>query len=133
MAEKIFNVYLFADGANDCIHGLGVVAYEESGTDAQKLAVLQSRAHVDYAKAARFPVPDNYQVQFAGESAPRKGLLLVDRYRKLIPTGGHRYVFEPMFAAIGAPRDPLVCATFVVDGRPRIEGVRPFPKPGSGS
>jgi hypothetical protein len=58
MIEKLFNLFLFVTG--NIIHEIGAVCHEQAGSDAQKLAFLQSQVAADFPAAKRYPVPDRY-------------------------------------------------------------------------
>ena len=63
MTERIFNLYLFIQSrltSSGIIQELGATVHEHSGTDAGKIAFLQSQAEADLAEAQRFAVPEHY-------------------------------------------------------------------------
>jgi hypothetical protein len=60
MNEKLFNLFLFVTG--DIIHEIGAMCHEQAGSDAQKLAFLQSQVAADFPAAKRYPVPDRYML-----------------------------------------------------------------------
>ena len=119
MKEKLFNLFLFVMG--DIIHEIGAVCHERAGTDAQKLAFLQSQVATDFPVAKRYPVPDRYILAGdRGVAAP--GGLRYQSYLKLTAMGRQTEFFEEVFQHLGAPENPLMCVTPIVNGQPMIQG-----------
>ena len=58
MKEKLFNLFLFVMG--DIIQPIDAVRHERPGSDAEKLAFLQSQVATDFPVAKRYPVPARY-------------------------------------------------------------------------
>lgn len=124
--ETIYNLFLFVE--DGIITGLGVTSRESGGSDTEKLALLQRNARDDIGTVRRFPIPSRFKVRGVADGKERivSGLLTYERYRKLVEASEHLDVFEELFKAIGAPPDPLLCITPVVDGVPRVDGVVGF-------
>src|SRR5258708_22651952 len=60
--EIILNLWYVHDDAG-LIYSLRVRAYVGTGTDDEKLAMLQSFANRDYLIAQPFPIPDRFHVE----------------------------------------------------------------------
>jgi hypothetical protein len=118
MKERVFNLFLFC--TDDIIRQLGAICHEISGSDEEKLAFLQSRVSTDFPTAKRYPVPDRYVLVLPG-SPGRPGLLRYQTFRELASVGKQIELFEEIFEDQGAPRNPMMCVTPIVDGQPRIE------------
>lgn len=126
MRETVYNLFLFVE--DGIITGLGVTSHEVGGSDTEKVALLQRNVRDDLATVRRFPVPSRFKVKGVAGGRERivSGLLTFERYRQLAEANDHLDVFEELFNAIGAPPDPLMCITPVVDGAPRVDGVANF-------
>lgn len=118
MKERIYNLFLII--SDDIIREIGAVCHEQSGNDAQKLTFLQSKIIEDLAKAKRYPVPDRYVLIGGKNSIP--GLIRYQSYQELAFTGDQLEFFEEVFEDLRAPRDPLMCITPIVNGKPMIDG-----------
>lgn len=118
--EKIYNVFLFiSDGV---ILEFGIDVYSRLGSDASKLAFLQSQVSNDYSASRRFPLPDRVSyVDPCGKE--HKGRLSYEGFLVLQRNGQMTGLFEEVFAKIGASRDVLMCVTPIVNGKPNIQGV----------
>ena len=126
MRETVFNLYVILEEGFIC--SLGVTAHECSGSDSEKLRFLQKNVRGDYEATRTFPVPPRYETALAGSDVPVKvaGTISFEKYMRLSSDGKQLDIFEEVFSAIGAPPDPLVCITPVVDGVPRADGVVEF-------
>jgi len=124
--ETVYNLFVIVDGG--FVRSLGVASHVCSGSDGAKLALLQERVGSDFRSARTFPVPARYKT--ATTDAERRkvvsGTITFERYMTLSSDGNQLDIFEEVFRAIGAPPDPLVCITPVVDGVPRADGVASF-------
>ena len=123
MTERIFNLYLFIQSrlaSSGIIQELGATVHEYSGTDAGKIAFLQSQAEADLTEAQRFPVPERYVLVAVNSDITRSGLDYRG-YEGLVQGGRHLELFEEVFQTINAPADPLICITPDVDGKVEIK------------
>ena len=120
MKEKLFNLFLFVMG--DIIHEIGAVCHEQAGSDAQKLAFLQSQVATDFPAAKRYPVPDRY-ILAGDRGAAVPGGLRYQSYLQLTAMGRQTEFFEEVFQDLGAPENPLMCVTPIVNGQPMIQGI----------
>ena len=119
MREPVYNLFLFVDGG--LIGEIGAVAHECGGTDGEKIRLLQSKVNDDYRVCRRYPVPDWCIVVTGNERLPRR--LSYETFLTLQMLGRHNEFWEHVLADLGAPQDPLLVVTPVVDGRPRIDNV----------
>lgn len=126
MTERIFNLYLFIQSrpaSSGIIQELGAMVHEHSGTDAEKIAFLQSQAKADLTEAQRFAVPERYVLVTANSEATQSGLDYRG-YERLVQGGRHLELFEEIFKAMNAPADPVICITPVVDGKIEIKAIQ---------
>ena len=70
--ELVFNLWAIFDSSAGLIYGLAGKAYNLSGDDQHKLAVLQALAPTDYVTAKRYGVPERFQVHFS-DGTVKKG------------------------------------------------------------
>lgn len=121
MKERVFNLFLFVNDGR--IRELGVSIHEAIGSDSSKLKLLQRKVNDDLLRARRFAVPNRYRA-VTGNGVMEAGVLSHGVFNELASARKHLDVFEELFKAVGAPRDPLTCITPVVDGVvPLIEEV----------
>ncbi len=127
MKEQIVNLFLFidtkmlADGTG-VIRQLGASWHEREGTDAEKVAFLESRVEADFPKAKRYPLPQ-WCVLVPLNERPKKGLLSYPSFVQLTGMGKHMEIFEDAIFkhCPQAPREPLMVMTCIVDCKPKIE------------
>lgn len=104
MKETILNIYLVIESG--IIKEFRAVAYDEEGSDEQKIAFLKSRAKDDYNNSIHFDAPID-----------RKGNYMpYNKFHKLEKRGLQFQLFEEIFEAFKVPDKPLICMTPVVDG-----------------
>lgn len=115
--EKVFNLFLFENAG--LIREFGAVFHKVSGTDVQKQEFLKSKVLSDVTSARRFPIPKDYLKFNPIKGASVEGLLSAETFRQLREMDMHLAVFEAAFKVMNAPRQPLWCLTFVVDGEVR--------------
>jgi hypothetical protein len=120
MKEKLSNLFLFVMG--DITHEIGAVCHEQAGSDAEKLAFLQSQVATDFPAAKRYSVPDRYLLAGDGGAAVSGGLRY-QSYLQLAAMGRQAEFFEEVFQELGAPKNPLMCVTPIVYGKPMIQAV----------
>jgi len=113
MKEQVFNLFLFVN--DGLIRELGISIHEVNGSDATKLKHLQRNVNGDFPRARRFAVPRRYAAA-TGNGVIEAGVLTHNLFNEMALVGRQVAVFEEMFTAVGAPRDPLTCITPVVDG-----------------
>ncbi len=127
MKEYIVNLFLFID--TTCMPGaqvlrqIGASWHEREGTDAEKLAYLQSCVEADFPSSKRYLLPKwCVLVDLSGRAV--KGLLTYPTFQKLREVGRQMEVLEDAVFqhCPHAPRQPLMCITPVVDGKVRVEG-----------
>ncbi len=112
MTEKIFNIYIF--GKSDRITEIGIVAHNLDGSDDEKMKFLRDHVISDLDEAARFPLPEGFEVI---EDNEIESALAYDLFREMILNGSYMHVLEPVLATLNAPVKPLMCITYVVDGQ----------------
>ncbi len=113
MEERIYNLYAVVE--KGIIGSVGIREYVMSGSDGEKEAFLASRADADFQEAEIFPVPDNYLViDLLDETEDMRGIPY-DCYRNLAGTSGEIGVYETALEKYGAPMEPLVHFTIVIN------------------
>jgi hypothetical protein len=123
--ETVYNLYVILE--EEFICALGVTPHVRSGPDGEKLRFLQENVRSDYEAARTFPVPARYETAVMGSDKTKvAGTITFEKYLRLSSDGQQLDIFEELFRSIGAPPDPLVCITPVVDGVPRVDGVVGF-------
>jgi len=120
MQEKLFNLFLFV--TDDVIREIGAVRHKHSGTDAEKLAFLQSQVATDFPIAKRYSVPNRY-VLVQPKGIRKRGALRYQSYVQLAAIGKQIEFFEEIFEELEAPHNPLMCITPIVDGQLRVDGI----------
>lgn len=124
MKEKCSNVFVYVNGPNERVTEFGVVVHELDGSDSRKMRHLQLSVADDFAAARRFPVPKVFGLELT-DGTKLFGTIDWHAYRTLAARNQHMHIFEPAFQEIGAPHNPLMVVTAVVDGTPRVEAVVP--------
>lgn len=110
--EHVFNIFVYFDKGSAieygaCSHAIG-------GDDAEKIAYLRSRIEQDHRAARRYGFSRSFTIE---------------EWRAVSRLGQCLTYFEEAFSCLGAPQEPLVCITPVVDGAPRADtqaGLKPF-------
>ncbi len=125
--EQIVNLFLYIDtkmleDGTGVIRQIGATWHEREGTDAEKLAFLQSQVAADFPKARRYPLP-TWCVLVPANDRAKKGLLSYPAFQKLVGIGKHMEIFEDAVFkhCPQAPREPLMVLTCIVDGKVKIE------------
>ena len=113
MKERVFN--LFLEILDTTIFELGVVAHDVEGTDAEKMAFLQTAVHDDHPRAKRYPVPNRY-LTIDPANGHQASALRYSSYVVLAEIDQHLGVFEEIFEDFQATASPLCCITPVVNG-----------------
>jgi len=104
MKETILNIYLVIE--TGIVKEFRAIAYEEEGSDEEKIAFLKSRAKQDYPNSIHFEAPVDKKGNF----------MTYNKFYKLEKRGLQFQLFEEIFDAFKVPENPLVCVTPVVDG-----------------
>lgn len=127
MQETVYNLFLVIEHEG-FIRSLGVVGHECGGGDEGKYRLLQGAVEADIPAARTLPVPGRFVtlIERGSEVASIEGAIGFAHYGSLLRDGAHLDLFEELLRAVGAPPDPLVCITPVVDGVPVIDGVTRF-------
>lgn len=104
MKETILNIYLVINSG--IVKEFRAIAYDEEGSDDEKIAFLKSRARLDFQNSVHFDAP-----------VDKKGnYMSYNEFYKLEKRGLQFQLFEEIFEAFKVPDKPLVCVTPVVDG-----------------
>jgi hypothetical protein len=137
-AEIILNLWYVQD-ADGFIYSLRTRAYIGTGTDEEKLVLLQAFATTDYLIGAAFPVPDRFHIRSSGPLGEvpvpvchRSVLEVLDS-----PIGVFEDAIRSLNAALPSQtkltigNSPLVCITSLVGDehgtiRPVIAGIQRF-------
>jgi hypothetical protein len=103
-SERIFNIFIFFDDGTASEFGMRHCRHD--GSDAEKMAFLQSIVFEEYSKARRFLLRRTFtSAQWLSQQ--RLGMDLG--------------LFEEGFSHFNAPKAPIVCLTAIVDGLPQID------------
>lgn len=70
--ELIVNLWAIYDANSGFIYALSGRAYNCSGTDEQKLALLKQLSTADYVNAKRYEVPERFSVSYTDGTVTRK-------------------------------------------------------------
>lgn len=105
MNEIILNIYLII--VNDIVTEFRAVSYEREGGDDNKIKFLKSRVREDFNQSYKFDAPTDKNGNF----------MSYKKFHKLEKRGLQFQLFEEIFEQFGAPENPLVCVTPVVDGK----------------
>ena len=106
MSEPAYNLFLFVE--HGVIVALGAAVHSLDGPEDAALKFLQSRVNLDCHAARRYPLDPP---------------IPWGRYQAMMHMGSHLSLLEPMFVALGAPEDPLMLITPIVDGFPQVTAV----------
>ena len=109
------NLWAVYDAGTGLIYALSGRAYLASGTESEKLALLQRKAATDHVTATRYEVPSRFRVSFSDRTVQEKVATLN------AVTDQNAQLFEEMFrniesglaAAQKLPSNPL-CITTVL-------------------
>lgn len=104
MEETILNIYLIID--DDLVTGFKAKAYQQTGSDNEKIVFLKKNAKSGFETAFYFDSP----IDKRGKHMP------YNRFAKLEKQGMHYQLFEEIFQKFDIPDNPLVCVTPIVDG-----------------
>ncbi|MEP0860388.1 MAG: hypothetical protein HRF52_03005 [Ignavibacterium sp.] len=104
MKETILNIYLVINSG--IVKEFRAIAYDEEGSDDEKIAFLKSRAKEDFERSVHFDAPTDKNGNF----------MSYNKFYKLEKRGLQFQLFEEIFEAFKVPDKPLVCVTPVVDG-----------------
>ncbi len=104
MKETILNIYLVINSG--IVKEFRAVAYDEEGSDEEKIRFLKLRAKEDYEHSIHFDAPTDKNGNF----------MPYNKFYKLEKKGLQFQLFEEIFEAFNVPDKPLVCVTPVVDG-----------------
>lgn len=104
MNETIVNIYLIID--DGLVTGFKAKAYEQTGSDNEKISYLKQNAKQDYDSAYVFDAP----IDKLGKFMP------YNRFAKFEKQGLHYKLFEEIFTEFNVPDKPLICVTPIVDG-----------------
>lgn len=103
MNEAIFNILYFVNSGS--ITHAAIRTHHADGSDRDKAEWLRSPVASDLAEATPVPLP---------KPITHDAFMAMQRF------GRHLEVFDPLFQAAGAPREPFCCVTAIVDGRPAV-------------
>ena len=74
-------------------------------------------------QSRRFPVPKSFVLLNSATGTRLDGAISVDSFYELAACGRHQTIFEEAFAVMNAPRDPLFCISYVVNGVVTVDSV----------
>lgn len=125
MLETAYNLFVFAKG--DILTGIGVAMHEVDGSDSEKIAFLQGRVASDLPGATRYPLPTQKMRVWLG-LVPDEAITY-DMFSYLGRTGHVMCVFEDLLQSVGAPQNPLMCVTPIVDDKPLVDALNHIDSP----
>jgi hypothetical protein len=104
LIETILNIFLIVD--KNFVTAFKAKAYEQDGSDEEKIKFLKEQAKVDFASAYLFDAPQNKSGEF----------MSYKKFSKIESQGLQYKLFEEIFEKFKVPEKPLICVTPVVDG-----------------
>jgi hypothetical protein len=104
LPETILNIYLIID--NNIVTAFKCKAYQQEGTDVEKIRFLKEHAKGDLGSSYHFDAPQNKDSEF----------MSYKKFSKIESQGLQYKLFEEIFRKFGVPEKPLICVTPVVDG-----------------
>lgn len=122
-AEIVANLWYVMDYDDGFIYSLRIMLYVAGGSDEEKLALLRSRAYLDYLVARPFPIPNRFRTTFRNPSGKdvEKPVVHHDSMRSL---GGVDQLFFdgldvmkkdlPAQTSLTIPESPLTKVTALV-------------------
>lgn len=116
--EQIYNLFYYVD--NDIITKVGAVAYNQDGSDDDKIKYLQSKVEDDYRVAQLFKLPDKFRVKHNGSIL--KGIDSV-AYLNMCSQGLDHSIFQNVIDFYKCTPDFLSVITPIIDGNIKIDGV----------
>jgi hypothetical protein len=102
--ETIINIFLIID--KDNVTGFKAKAYEQDGSDEEKIKFLKTRAKEDFESAYKYDAPRNKRGEF----------MSYKKFSKIEAQGMQYRLFEEIFEKFKVPEKPLICVTPVVNG-----------------
>ncbi len=102
--ETILNIYLIID--NNFVTAFKAKAYQQEGSDEEKIKFLKERAKEDLSTSFYFIAPQNKNGEF----------MSYKRFSKIESQGLQYKLFDEIFEKFRVPEKPLICVTPVVDG-----------------
>jgi endonuclease IV len=103
LPETILNIYLIID--KNFVTAFKCKAYEQEGSDEEKIRFLKDHAKDDFSSAFHFDAPQNKNGEF----------MSYKKFSKIESQGLQYKLFEEIFRKFGVPEKPLICVTPVVD------------------
>lgn len=104
MNETILNIYLVIE--NDLVTAFRAKAYQQAGSDEEKIDFLKRNAKQDFNSALLFESPVDKYGRF----------MSYKRFAKFEKQGMHYRLFEEIFSEFEVPDKPLICVTPIVNG-----------------
>jgi|HubBroStandDraft_2_1064218.scaffolds.fasta_scaffold148177_2 hypothetical protein len=119
MSERVVNLFLYVE--DELIKSLGATAHDFDGNDEQANAFLQNRVAIDAPCAIRYPLPvANIKTWLGVDAGQGMPLETFDYLRRI---GKGIWLFEDALQKLNVQQTPLVCMTFIVDGKPVIHSI----------
>lgn len=118
MDEMIFNIFLIS--VKGFIKNVGVKSHLHNGTDQEKIDFLKANVESDKDAYEKFPIPDRYQI-VAQDDTIQKGILRSQKYQDLCDVGKSYEIFNEIFAYYNSVENPLMCVSFIIDGKLKID------------
>jgi len=99
--ELVFNFWAIYDAGTGLVYSLAGKAYNLSGSDAEKLALLKKLSATDFITAKRYKVPGRFQVSYL-DGTEKHGITLLNTVHD-----PNAQLFEEMFRNLEAELPPL--------------------------
>jgi hypothetical protein len=99
--ELVFNFWAIYDAGTCLVYSLAGKAYNLSGSDAEKLALLKKLSATDYITAKRYKLPDRFQVSYT-DGTEKKGVTFLNTVHD-----PNAQLFEEMFRNLEPELPPL--------------------------
>src|SRR5665811_2327718 len=103
MKDTVYNLFVYV--TNEVVGAVGIVPHELDGSDAENISPLQEYVPQDCRSAERLTLGRRFEWR---------------EFEGLMRLGRHLEIFESHLARLGAPTNPLVVLTPILDGAPQI-------------
>ncbi|MCP4136928.1 MAG: hypothetical protein GY754_38530 [bacterium] len=114
--EMIFNVYAIVE--DNIIREVAIRSHQVEGTDEEKGKYLEKRVEEDWKKAERYKLPESFiYTDFFNVHSEDFNMIPYGVYKNIMGTNYESQVYKNALAAKGAPNNPLVCRSIVINNK----------------